>query len=365
MNPKDKYFNIQNTSSGGWQRPSDWIDISGMVTAVDNKFVGTYAVFDTEENSIDLTYVNITGGYTIDWGDGFTNSYASYGGASHNYDYSTLTDVCSRGYKIATIIITPTVGGNHFTDINLFSPTSKNLKWLEMNLSLPSIGAYAGFFLASISTPLLESITLKSFGTNNSIAYALLGSFNLMNLELPGTGVITNFSNAYRECGFTKVNDSTSLGTNYSYACYNMARLQEPLVANLTNAITCDHMYYGCTKLTYINTYNTTNCTNFDNFAGNTAIVIFPAIDLMNSTNSNGIVSGVTTLKAFKALNIGLSLNLSNNKIERLQAIEVFNNLQTVAGQTLTLTLTGNPCTSTLTPTDKLIATGKGWTLVL
>jgi len=44
--------------------------------------------------------------------------------------------------------------------------------------------------------------------------------------------------------------------------------------------------------------------------------------------------------------------------------LEIFNNLASgVSGKTLTLT--GNPGLASLTADDKLIATNKGWTLVL
>jgi hypothetical protein len=56
------------------------------------------------------------------------------------------------------------------------------------------------------------------------------------------------------------------------------------------------------------------------------------------------------------------TISYESCRLSRVALVEIFNNLATVVGQTLTYT--GNWGTSTITASDKLIATAKGWTLV-
>jgi len=60
--------------------------------------------------------------------------------------------------------------------------------------------------------------------------------------------------------------------------------------------------------------------------------------------------------------NIKVSISLASMRFSTAGLIEVFNNLATTTGQTITIS--GNWGASLLTASDRLIATNKGWTIV-
>ena len=131
---------------GGWIRPSEWLEIDHLVTAGEQKFVGLYAVWDddnvTDNGFNNYCRVKVGGNYTVDWGDGTVENFASGAGAEHTFVYANLPDstICERGHKQAIITITPqsgqnityyTLGEKHTSDIHY----STSCNWLDINCS--------------------------------------------------------------------------------------------------------------------------------------------------------------------------------------------------------------------------------------
>ena len=65
-------------------------------------------------------------------------------------------------------------------------------------------------------------------------------------------------------------------------------------------------------------------------------------------------------LQTLESSNIVVSFDLSDCNFSTQGLIDIFNDLATA---TATITVTNNPGTSALTPTDIAIATAKGWTV--
>ena len=104
-------------SPAPWVRPTDWLPLP-TVTETDQKFVGLHAVYP-DANFVALS---AAGDYTVDWGDGVVENFASSTVAQHEYNYDTYdvggTTLCSRGYKQAVVTVTPQAGQS-LTFLNL------------------------------------------------------------------------------------------------------------------------------------------------------------------------------------------------------------------------------------------------------
>jgi len=75
-------------------------------------------------------------------------------------------------------------------------------------------------------------------------------------------------------------------------------------------------------------------------------------------TNMNGMFSGCYALSSIKMINIKQSLSILNCSLDAAALNELYTNLPTVSGKTITVT--GNPG---VTGDNPAIATAKGWTV--
>jgi hypothetical protein len=100
-----------NQPAAAWVRPADWLALPN-VLATEQKFVALHAVFPHDNN---LCSIIAEGAYTVDWGDGVVENFASGVQANHNYNYDNVAlngTLCSRGYKQAIMKVTPQAGQN-------------------------------------------------------------------------------------------------------------------------------------------------------------------------------------------------------------------------------------------------------------
>jgi len=91
------------------------------------------------------------------------------------------------------------------------------------------------------------------------------------------------------------------------------------------------------------------------------SLVSIPALNMSLATNFGYMFFSVTTLKQFKATGVSKSIDFSGCNLSKSALVEIFTNIATVTGQTITIT--GNPGASLLTTQDREIATNKGWTI--
>jgi hypothetical protein len=98
-------------TTGGWNRPLEWLQIEHLITEGEEKMVVYIGV---DAANVANNYFNnyctmvITGNCTVDWGDGTVENFASNAIAEHVYDYDDLPDstICERGNKQAIITVT-------------------------------------------------------------------------------------------------------------------------------------------------------------------------------------------------------------------------------------------------------------------
>ena len=143
-----------------WSRPSEWVAIT-TPAANEEKVVILKAVFDGTQ---EWTALSAAGNYTVDWGDGNVENFASGVTAEHTYNYADadLTDTSATlGYKQAVITITPQAGQ---------SLTSLNLHLQHSAYSATGLGIYeSGFLDVRIAG---ANLTALSFTNANLIQVA-------------------------------------------------------------------------------------------------------------------------------------------------------------------------------------------------
>lgn len=320
-------------------RPSDWIALP-VLTATDNKFVGLYAVFP------DANYVALSaaGAYTVDWGDGTVENIATGVTAQHEYNYATYdtggATLCTRGYKQAIVTVTPQAGQS-FTSLNLQIRSSAlavvlSTNWLDISVSGASLSSLNVGGVSAVVHSLLE--IFSSIKNNISDFSNLLSSCTaLKSIPIVYTSAGTNFSSMFNQCYALPLIPliDTSLGTNFT------------------------SMFAQCLGLRVLPSLNTSSGLTFTSmFLAARSLVAVPALNMNSATTIGAFISGAYSASDVNTTNIGVSINISGLKLTAARLNEVFGNLKTTTGQTITITSCPGAATC-----DRTIATAKGWTV--
>ena len=404
-----------------WVRPADWLAMP-TVTSSEQKFVGLHAVWPNDANFVSL---RCQGDYTIDWGDGTVENFASNVQANHTYTYSAISSSTEsvRGYRQVIVTVTPQAG-NNFTLLDLQTKHNQSglvgnyaSGWLDIVTSLPNCSA-SGLFIASSATTvrhrLLERSRLLNIGSQNTFLRLYFECSSLQAVEFPNTSGITNCQLMFSNCRSIKAIPifDTSNVTNFGSFALGCAALEAGPLLNTDSAVTMETMYSGCTSLKSVPLYNTALCQNTSSmFINCFALTEVPPFNFSVLNNSVGMFFSCTSLRKIPLLNVSLvsnanqmfrlctsleqlpamnfnsvssavnfntifgdvpslakmsatgfnySFSVANAKLSAAALDEIYTNLPTVVGQTITVT--GNWGTASHTPS---IATGKGWTVTV
>ena len=324
-------------SSAGYQRPADWIAMP-TITATEQKVAALMLVGDHDSNFVAF---RCSGAYTVDWGDGTSEDIASNTTAEHNYVFTDLlasTEFGPTGSKSrqAMIVITPQAGQNltaiSFNYQHSALPAARITPILEILLSAPnctSLSINGG----SANLRLLEQCTILSHNAS-SLPYMFFNCTFLQSVVMD-TSSVTNMAEMFRGCSSLKsVNQDTSNATNMF------------------------NMFLGCSSLQNVS-IDTGSATNMNNmFSGCTSLQTIPALDCSASTNMGNFALNCNGLKRCQATGISKTTSFANCTLGPDELNEIYTNLATVTGQTITVT--GNYGTASDNPS---IATAKGWTV--
>lgn len=392
----DKIGDI-TTGSEDWVRPTEWLALPANVDGV-QKVSFLLAIQDTDSEIIAFS---MQGDYTVDWGDGTVENFASGTKAEHKYTYSD-TDlnsdtVATFGYKQCIVTIIPQVGNNltvidlhqhislyvstvwkfNILDIHINAQYCTNL-WLGCNNTSTSTSANY-----SIHFRLLESANIGELSCTS-----LVGLFNacrkLQNVSIKSTTGVSVMSFMFYACSSLKLVpnlDYSSCTTLASFvaSCHSLKELGN---FNTTSELTLLAAFAnGCINLTKAPTFDNTHyVTDVTNMLNSTSLNTFPAYDFYSVTAIS--ITGNTQIEIFPAITFGPALTsvivtpLGSSFVKRMLAPipvsfvvigkmgandlnEMYSILPTVTGKTVTVT--GNYGVSDDDPT---IATAKGWTVV-
>lgn len=347
-----------------WVRPKDWPALP-WIPENDQMLVGLIAVNDTTNEAL---AVYCEGAYTVDWGDGTAPQNATSGSQTqHNYTFATLTTpVTSRGYKTAIVKLYPQ-GGQNLTRIDLQRrPTGMGIQspaspWLDIQVNAFLCTNLAIGKTATQSLSQVERVHIRNHAITD-MTQQFYSMQSLASVPLFDTGLVTVVAQMFQDC--------PSLS-------------QVPLFdfKNVTNAI---NLFNACRSLTTVPAFNLVKATDATNmFLDCLALYRVPDIIFGALLNATGMFNNCRSLRYIGALDLSLVTNYTNafyytSSISRMLMTgiketintgngamtaaalnELFGNLATVTGKTITVT--NQPGAATC---DQSIATAKGWTVV-
>ncbi len=308
-------FNSSASTPTGWPRPYDWLPMP-TVTAADQKFIGLIGIWDTGSEYLAFT---ATGNFTVDWGDGSaTENIASGVTAQHQYTYSSAGNLSALGYKQALVTVTPQAGQN-LDSVNIdkrHSSAAAQLQtspWLDIVCSCraASTGGLA-LGIANIQARALQRVVAFNGGSRTDYSNFLRGASALQSVTFPSLAAMTNGSNFLNSAGL----QSVSL----------------PSLAAMTNGSS----FFNTSMLRHIG-----------------------PVDMSGVTTTTNMFLSLYNLARMQATGLSATFSLANCNLGVAACNEVYTNLATVSGKTLTMT--GNPGSA---GSDTTIATAKGWTIV-
>ena len=254
------------------------------------------ALFLVGDNNSNFIAFSCSGAYTVDWGDGNTENIASNTTAQHNYVFSDLSASTE------------------------FGPTGSKSRQ-AMIVITPQAG---------------QSLTAISFNYRHS---ALSTTYNTPILEI---------LLAAPNCTSLLISGST-----------NNLRLLEQCTILSHNTTSMIFMFFNCYALQSVPLFDTSSVTNMSSmFQNSSSLQTIPALDCSTSTNMTNFAHTSYGLKRSQATGIKVSTSFANCTLGPDELNEIYTNLATVTGQTITVS--GNYGTASDNPS---IATAKGWTV--
>jgi len=308
---------IQKSEStwNAWIRPSNWLSMPDM-TAGDQRIALIAAVAGPTGATIgasSLFALSVSGcTYTVDWGNGFTQSYPSNTVASYGLYYDELPASTTvkpdfafqltgfnfeefNGYRQALVQVYPTVAGTTFAGFHL-RPTQVNA---GQNARFPNL-AYRTAEIApdwiscKFASPTVTSAIFNSSGT-------------LKDVEIVGSTGITNANSMFSTCSQLK----KVSGTEWC-----------------KNALSFRETFQSCRNLTNVPLLDTSSATNMNSmFNSCSSLRTVPQFDMSGVTTTGGMFSGcsqLTDLPLFNTQSVQ-NANVMFNSCRSLKTIPKFN----------------------------------------
>ena len=256
-----------------WVRPTEWLALPDNVDGVQKVSI-LNAVFDTDS---ELLALQCQGAYTVDWGDGTTENFASGAKAEHKYNYNNASlnsdTVANFGYKQCIITITPQSGQNltqlllnaHHSTIGSSASYDMSSGFLDVRINTPFLTDNNSLSLGSsgvatsnnyVKHSMLEQCLIGELGVT-SLAYLFYDCYSLQSVSIKDTSNVISFTSMhYNNHSLHKMPTYTfrSAGVSVNSMFYNCYSLIEtyPLVITPSAAGSVESMFTFCKSLKYI-----------------------------------------------------------------------------------------------------------------
>jgi BspA type Leucine rich repeat region (6 copies) len=380
-----------------WPRPTDW---PVMPAPAANTIRIASAVFDVASNHRAIRMSTSSGTWSIDWGDGTTQTGIASGvSAEHNPSFSDvdLPAATTRGYKVALVTITADSGNFTVFNPSIAHSTVPNgtPPWLEIQVHGSSLTTLT---LTTNALRLVERINFVAVGAVTSVGF--INMVNLRRLDLPAGffSAVTNWQTMFLGCARLRSVDLSSMpagvttmlgafsgctsllelvfpsGTLASVTsfvqtfatCTSLLKLVFPTGAGAA-CLSCFQIVASCPSLTHLkfpNSFATTmtgagggwgqafdGCYNLRHLKFGTSV-------FASLTSGPPTFASCSSLARIEGLAVPISFSVASCRLEAAALDEIYTALPSV---TATITVSSNPGTAADTPS---IATGKGWTVM-
>ena len=283
-------------------------------------------------------------------------------------------------YKVAVVTITPQAGQN-LTVVNFFQKNGQTglvngytTGWLDIAMAIPQVSGtnltISG--LTSVVHALCERINFVSVGALTSMASLFVNMRVLQSLpSLPSATAVTTMVSVFQGCAALKthppfpgtVASVTTMASMYRNAT-SMQRIP-PLPGSIAALTNLTNFVRDCAALELVPLFpsSTAGVTNVDGLVtGCVALQRIPPMDLSGVTSSANFSSAFAagSLARIQATGMRFTFSVASQRLSAVALNEIFTNLPTVTGQTITVTGNYGINEAGYNPT---IATAKGWTV--
>jgi len=291
-----------------------------------NEIYGTYAVYNNNSNWLAFNVTtNGGGGYTVDWGDGTTNSYNSNVTASKQYttsSYAALSSSLYNGAKLVQVKITLSGSATSLATVNLTTrptPTTGSFntsnvlynQWLSIaaagtNITSFTVGSQT---IGATTSAMLERFYLSgsnqitSFGTMFINCYSLIEITELFTGAASGTGAFFYTFQNCRNLIKIPVMNLNNTSANPEGMFQNCYKLNSITFSNSSNITSLNNVFSSCYNLQTINGLNFASplITNYNGtFNGCYSLLSLPPINVTNVTTLNSTFQGCSLLTSIK-----------------------------------------------------------------
>ena len=333
-----------------WIRPANWLPLPSM-TAGDQMFAGLLAVYPGDAAltgptaSGNFVAFSVTGcTYTVDWGNGTTQSYSAGVTAQYNFDFGSISAATTitgveglSGYRQTVIKAYPTVAGTTFSGLDLagrysqagytFS-TSWSSVWLDVRVAGSTISSF------KFGTPFNQNIQQFEWVGNSGITNGTtLFSFARKLISVKGTSWtsnIVNFTSMFQSCSSLQTIPllNTASGTNFTGMFSTCQSLQTIPLLNTASGTNFSSMFLGCQSLQTIPLLNTANGVTFNSMLSScSSLQTIPLLNTASGNNFSSMFLSCTTLQTIPLLNTASGKNFTSmfNSCQSLQTIPPLN----------------------------------------
>jgi hypothetical protein len=378
-----------SVSPNTWVRPTGWLTLP-TITSADTKIAGLVAIYETEENAISIQTLGGTSqNYNIDWGDATSQTGTTTNTYTKRYNYASISSIVLQddfGFNYKQVIVTITNNSGTVTIWNLGASITQggSNNWLDISYSWASDIGFSVRY-----APYLQRLQVfKATVTGNRNQYLeLLSALRVLrwdNVTYSGvtsaTGYLGYIGNIDKiDFSFTPAVSTTSFfqyarmralgnlvfsGTTGINNMFFQATVEEIGTMNLTATTVGTQAFYGCSTLAKLGTLTTPALTTITNMFFNCQKlkeIVFTSCAAVTTTTT--AFSGCLSLRKLRMPGISATFSITGCNMQRLELIDLFNDLATTTAKTITIT--NNPGVADLTAPDILIATAKGWTVTL
>jgi hypothetical protein len=233
---------------------------------------------------------------------------------------------------------------------------------------------YPSMFSGCVSLETMPDVfdTTTTAGSNSGMNQMFSGCISLEKAPMMDLSKTQNLASIFSGCTSLKIVPSYTIGVaannqiaSFFSNCSSLVEIPDFVFnQNINNASAC---FYFCTSLVKAPNWNLSSCANVNQmFNGCSVLASVPEYNLAavtSATNSLNLFSSCSQLQKGKTIGLKYAVTYLNCKLSASALVDIFNGLGIAAGAQ-SITITGNWGASLLTPIERAIATGKGWTIV-
>ena len=350
--------NYLRTNQTQWIRPTSWLPLPSM-TAGDQMFAGLLAIVPpgitagqpgSTGPSASSNFVAFSAAgcaYTVDWGNGVTQSYSAGATAQYQFLYegisasTTITsDIGLSGCRQTVITAYPSVAGTTFSGMNFLGiysqagytfPTSTTSPWLDMRIAGSTINTFSLNGLSSRSICTLRQFEWVGNSQITNGKYMFRSASNLRSIKgTSWTANITDFDSMFNSCSSLQTVPllDTSKGITFTSMFSSCFSLQTVPLFDTRNATTFNGMFNSCSSLQTVPLFNTASAQNMSSmFNDCRSLQTVPLFNGASATNFSFMFSGCSSLQTVPLFDTAKATSFANmfNSCSSLQTVPLFN----------------------------------------